>query len=194
MASSIYTRNGDNGETGTATGQRLPKDDSLFHAGGGLDELSAQFSLLILLLKREEFQQRELFVTQLEQLLQLLFKAGSDISQQTPTPTIRDTDITWLETAIDDMNRDLPPLRDFLIPGGSILLARTAICRTVARRVERDTITAVREHTLPGVLVQLLNRLSDYLFTLERFLRLQSDLPAQTYGSSKTDKESNRDE
>ncbi len=194
MASSIYTGNGDNGETGTAAGQRLPKDDSLFHAGGGLDELSAQCSLLIQLVKEAEFQQQEQIITQLEKLLQLFFKAGSDISLQATTPTISNTDIAWLETAIDGLDRDLPPLREFLMPGGSILLARTAICRTVARRVERDTITAVREHNLPGILVQLLNRLSDYLFILERFLRFQFNLPAQTYGSSMTDKESNSDE
>jgi cob(I)alamin adenosyltransferase len=194
MASSIYTRNGDKGETGTAAGERLPKDDSLFHAGGGLDELSAQFSLLILLIEQEELELQKPIVNQLQKLLQLFFRAGSDISLQTADSTISDADVSWLESVTDQMDGQLPPLHDFLMPGGSILLARTAICRTVARRVERDTITAVREHHLPGILLQLLNRVSDYLFTLERYLRLQSDLPAQTYGNAKTDKELNTDE
>ncbi|MBC8478723.1 cob(I)yrinic acid a,c-diamide adenosyltransferase [bacterium] len=191
MTPPIFTRTGDKGETGTAGGGRLPKDDTLIHAGGGLDELSAQLSLLVVLAEQAGFPET---VKQITDLLQLLFKAGSDLSLQTGTPSITRLEITCLEGDIDRMTAELPELTGFIIPGGNVLLAQTAICRTVTRRVERDTVRAVRDHDLPVITVTLLNRLGDYLFTLERFLGHRLNLPVRTYANLNPAKESDCDE
>ncbi len=191
MTQRIYSRRGDNGVSDSAGGKRLPKDDSLFRAGGSLDEMAAHLALVAALAEREGCTDQTAVI---QELLELLFKVGADVSRANGQSDLRKTDIKRLEAVIDELSSDLPPLRGFLVPGGSPLLAQTAVTRTIARRAEREMVRAAREHQLPVILLGFLNRLSDYLFTLERHFRRCLKLPEVGRADTANAKETESDD
>jgi cob(I)alamin adenosyltransferase len=166
----IYTKTGDKGDTGLFGGGRVPKDDPRVEAYGDVDELNAVIGMaraieslprideVLVPLQRDLFSIGALLATpDLDRMHKHLEKANID-----------DRRIGELEHAIDDCDRDLEPLKAFIIPGGSKKGAMLHVARTVCRRAERRVITLQRDVEIPQIVVVYLNRLSDLLFTLAR--------------------------
>jgi cob(I)alamin adenosyltransferase len=167
----VYTRRGDQGETSLAGGQRVPKDGPRIEAYGAVDELNsflgaarvaateAGLSPLAAILLRVE---HELF-----NLGSILATLPEDVHPQQARVT--DAEVAQLESEMDRMNEELPPLRSFVLPGGDRLNAELHICRTVCRRAERATVALGRVESVPPEAVRYLNRLSDALFVFGRW-------------------------
>jgi cob(I)alamin adenosyltransferase len=172
----VYTRRGDRGETSLAGGQRVPKDGPRIEAYGTVDELNsflgaarvtaselavreARLSLLAAILLRVE---HELF-----NLGSILATLPEDVHPKQARVT--DAEVGQLESEMDRMNRELPPLRSFVLPGGGRLNAELHICRTVCRRAERATVALGRVESVPPEALRYLNRLSDALFVWSRW-------------------------
>jgi cob(I)alamin adenosyltransferase len=160
----IYTRGGDGGETSLGSGERVPKDDPRIEACGDVDELNAVLGVALA---------RGAPPDPLERVQNDLFDLGADLSvplSDTKRERLRVTaeQVAWLEGLCDEANADLPPLRSFILPGGSETAALLHLARTVCRRAERRVVAlAVREEVNPEVRAYL-NRLSDLLFILAR--------------------------
>jgi cob(I)alamin adenosyltransferase len=174
----IYTKTGDSGQTGLWGGTRISKADTLIEAYGNIDELNCFVGLLIS--EFSEIQAHPVLAGQLNLLLAIqhnLFICGSELAADTERrnlkiPRLPLTATTDLEDAIDTMEADLPPLRAFILPGGTKAGAWAHICRTICRRAERSIVKAGSEHALPPDVLPYINRLSDYFFTLARALVL----------------------
>ena len=164
----IYTKGGDQGETGLFGGQRVPKDHLRIQAYGTLDELNAALGLVGLGKPlTEEFNVR------IRRLQGELFQLGAELA----TPRGKDLklhllstdDVKNLESEIDAMESKLTPLKHFILPGGSRAGAHLHMARTICRRAERELVHLNREEALRPVVLEYLNRLSDYLFVASRF-------------------------
>lgn len=175
--SRIYTRSGDQGETGLGDGTRVAKDDPRVAAYGTTDELSAVLGLLL----TQTGAHLDTETLQLFRSIQNdLFDVGADLCwPETPAAPpgqmlrVRPEQVTRLEQIIDSYNENLAPLKSFILPGGQPAAAWCHLARTVCRRAERDVVTLGRQQTInPQVLIYL-NRLSDLLFVLGRFLNDQ---------------------
>jgi cob(I)alamin adenosyltransferase len=172
----VYTRRGDQGETSLAGGQRVPKDSPRIEAYGTVDELNS-------FLGAARVTARQLAVTEarisplaaiLLRVQHELFNLGSilatlpeDVHPQQARVT--DAEVAQLESEIDRMNEDLPPLVSFVLPGGDRINAELHICRTICRRAERATVALGRVENVPPEAVRYLNRLSDALFVFGRW-------------------------
>jgi len=172
----VYTRRGDQGETSLAGGQRVPKDGARIEAYGTVDELNS-------FLGAARVTARQLAVTEarisplaaiLLRVQHELFNLGSilatlpeDVHPQQARVT--DAEVAQLESEIDRMNEDLPPLVSFVLPGGDRINAELHICRTICRRAERATVALGRVENVPPEAVRYLNRLSDALFVFGRW-------------------------
>ncbi|MEY2777094.1 MAG: Cobalamin adenosyltransferase [Pseudomonadota bacterium] len=167
----IVTRTGDGGQTGLADGSRLPKNHPRIEVMGDIDELNSCIGLLLADLKahgplRAPADRVEAVLGEVQQDL---FDLGASLSLP-GQDLLRPNRLEALDTAIGEMNASLPPLREFVLPGGSHLLAITHLARTVARRAERHWVAlALNEDGLSAGL-QYLNRLSDFLFVAGRSL------------------------
>ncbi|KAF1051257.1 MAG: Cobalamin adenosyltransferase [Stenotrophomonas maltophilia] len=165
--SKIYTRTGDAGETGLADGSRVPKNHPRIEAIGAVDELNSQLGLLL----AEIQETRSSALEQLNQVLAPIQHRLFDLSGELAMPEYRalgDADIERLEAAIDAWNEELPPLKDFILPGGSRLVAQVHVCRALARGAERRCQTLNQEESIEGAGLRYLNRLSDLLFVAAR--------------------------
>ena len=170
MAFKIYTKKGDAGETGLFGGKRLPKDHIRISSYGTIDELNAHIGHL-----RDYLEQAELR----EQLLMVqktLFDVGSHLAA-TPAmvdklPVVDESDVTYLEQSIDQMDGELAPMTAFILPGGHPVVSLAHIARTVCRRAERDVVALHHLEPVALIHIQYLNRLSDYLFVLGRKIAL----------------------
>lgn len=167
----VYTRTGDQGETGLVGGQRVPKDDLRIDAYGTVDELNAVVGLV----RAELAPHHELteLDTELRAIQHRLFDLGSllatlpdDVTDA--MPRIRDDHVEHLEHLMDAANEDLEPLRNFVLPGGSRLNALLHLARTVCRRAERLVVRLHREGGCGDQEVRFLNRLSDAFFVSAR--------------------------
>ena len=162
----IYTRGGDRGETSLGDGSRVPKLDCRIGAFGAVDELNAHIGLL---LTSDDLPHR--FRPWLKAIQNDLFDVGADLSvpyNVTDRLRVEQRRIDELERLCDALNAGLPPLRSFVLPGGTAAAARLHIARTVCRRAERDALAADREHEINPLVLVYLNRLSDLLFILAR--------------------------
>lgn len=170
----VYTKKGDAGETSLIGGKRVSKNDLRIDSYGTVDELNSWIGLV-----RDH---EEIPTLQLEQLIEIqdrLFTIGSLLATQPDgtkmkLPKIQESDITFLEDAIDKMNESLPPMRHFVLPGGKKILSHCHIARTVCRRAERLAVGLNEESDLYKMAMKYLNRLSDYLFILSR--KIATDL------------------
>lgn len=164
----IYTGTGDDGTTGLVDGSRLPKHAPRLEAVGAVDELNSLIGWAVLALETDA-------AADLTRIQNDLFDLGADLT--TPGTDFTPSDMVlrivpaqaeWLEARMDALNEALPPLRSFILPGGSEAAARLHVARAAARRVERAmTALAAQEPANPAALVYV-NRLSDYLFILAR--------------------------
>lgn len=162
--SRVVTRSGDRGQTGLADGSRLPKQDIAIELLGELDELNARLGSLAVALDTDP--DRLAFVREQQQAVFDLggFVAMGDMAEPAQLPSLERLE-TWIEAA----NRDLPPLREFILPGGSEAMARAHLARTGTRRAER-LAWAWCEGDASAALAAYLNRLSDAWFVFARLL------------------------
>ena len=166
MAFKIYTKTGDKGETSLFGGKRLPKSHIRIDAYGTVDELNSYIGLLRELLSNTA--QRTLLKEVQDRLFTLGSQLASDPSKNMKTPDILEADIELLEKAIDEMNEVLPPLKNFILPGGHSIVAHAHVARCICRRAERGAVALNMEEAIEPILIRYLNRLSDYLFVLSR--------------------------
>ncbi len=164
----IYTKTGDEGKTSLFGGKRISKDDWQIEAYGTVDELNSHIGLCMAFIDKEEVKQ------QLAKIQHLLFNIGSVLASPKENdfnlPNVHEDDIVQLETEMDNMNEHLEPLKYFILPGGSQSVAQLHITRTVCRRAERRVISIKDEVKHPPLIIKYLNRLSDYLFVLARYM------------------------
>ncbi len=161
--SKIYTRTGDAGTTGLGDGSRTAKDSPRVAAMGDVDELNSLIG--VILCEELPADLRELFTG----IQHDLFDLGGEMSIPGAV-LLKATQPARLEAAIDKYNADLGPLKEFILPGGNRAAALTHLARTVCRRAERATVALAAEETVSDAGRQYLNRLSDLLFVLGRWL------------------------
>ncbi len=180
----IYTRAGDQGETHLAGGQRVAKNDSRIDCYGTVDELNSFIGLALTTAEELSPQGASLaaFAAVLRRVQHELFNLGSILATlpqdvRPRQPSIAPDDIRQLEREIDQANQDLPPLRSFVLPGGSRLAAELHVCRTICRRAERLLVGLAHGQTVPAEALQYLNRLSDALFVWSRWVNHTLGVP-----------------
>lgn len=162
--SKIYTRTGDDGSTGLGDGSRVAKDSARVEAYGTVDELNTRIGVL-LACDGVPDDIRELLV----RIQHALFDLGGELCVP-GMELVHDIDVTWLEQTLDHYNKDLPRLKEFILPGGGMAAAQCHVARTVCRRAERRVVTLARAESVRPPVVHYLNRLSDLLFVLCRVL------------------------
>jgi cob(I)alamin adenosyltransferase len=159
----ITTRTGDNGTTGLGDGTRVTKSAPRIMAMGDVDELNSQLGLLL----TEPLP--PFAVVLLTRIQNQLFDLGAEICIPGHA-ALTDAHVAFLDDAIATTNAELPPLKEFILPGGSRASAQTHVARTVARRAERALVQLAEAETLAPRVLQYMNRLSDLLFILARAL------------------------
>ena len=162
--SKIYTRTGDDGSTGLGDGSRVPKDSLRVNAYGTVDELNSTIGM-VLACEGVDPEIREV----LTQVQHDLFDLGGELCVPGMS-VIEDSDIERLEQILDRFNDPLPPLKDFILPGGGMAASCGHLARTVCRRAEREVIALARVEPVRSQVQRYLNRLSDLLFVLCRVL------------------------
>ena len=169
--SKIYTRTGDTGETGLADGRRVPKDHPRIEAMGEIDTLNSQLGLL--LAELAEAQARWPDLAELIEVLgpcqHRLFDLGGELAMP-EYQALTEAEVARLETAIDHWNEELGPLKDFIMPGGTRLIALAHLCRSMARTSERRCQQLNAIEPLRAVGLAYLNRLSDLFFVVARLI------------------------
>lgn len=169
MAFKIYTKTGDKGETSLIGGTRVPKYHIRIETYGTVDELNSYIGLI-----RDQDIDVKTFDTLIE-IQDRLFTIGSLLAEDTEKskmklPSIKEEDIQFLEKQIDLMDESLEPMKSFVLPGGHTTVSYCHIARCVCRRAERLVIQLSTEFKVNELIIKYLNRLSDYLFTLSRFI------------------------
>lgn len=168
----IYTRTGDQGETSLIGGDRVPKYHLKIESYGTLDELNSVMGMLRDLSETSAY--RKVLLKIQERLFTMESTlAAADKQAAKGLPKLKKSDISLLEQAIDQMNEGLPELTHFVLPGGHPAVSWAHIARTVCRRAERLVIKLSDTETVDPLVIQYLNRLSDYLFVLSRRLSFQ---------------------
>ncbi|WP_017460200.1 cob(I)yrinic acid a,c-diamide adenosyltransferase [Dyella ginsengisoli] len=162
--SKIYTRTGDDGSTGLGDGSRVPKDSLRVAAYGTVDELNSTVGMVLACDGVPDD-----IAEALTQVQHELFDLGGELCIP-GMAMIDDADITRLEQVLDRFNDPLPPLKDFILPGGGMAASCCHLARTVCRRAEREVVALGREESIRPQASRYLNRLSDLLFVLCRVL------------------------
>ncbi|MCW3118471.1 MAG: cob(I)yrinic acid a,c-diamide adenosyltransferase [Chitinophagaceae bacterium] len=170
MAYKIYTKTGDKGTTSLIGGTKIPKSHLRIEAYGTIDELNSYIGLCRDLVSNE--QSRKI----LSEIQDRLFTIGSSLAcdpvkdPKMKIPDLKETDIALLESEIDIMNEKIPPMKNFILPGGHIAVSHLHIARCICRRAERCVVRLeIEKHETEPVILKYLNRLSDYLFILARY-------------------------
>lgn len=166
--SSIYTKTGDRGETGVQGGTRLPKYSLRIETLGLCDELNSTIGLTIAFLPNEG----ELTRNRLTKIQRQIFAIGATLANNTLWPTT-EKEVIELERWIDEIDEQLPKLTGFILPSGSLAGALCHFSRAVCRRLERGITRLNNEAPLDPIILQYLNRLSDFLFILARHINRQ---------------------
>jgi cob(I)alamin adenosyltransferase len=170
----IYTLTGDDGTTSLSGGRRVPKHSIRVEAYGSVDELIAWIGLLRAC--KENSERKELLIYIQDQLMRCAAGLASDPEESKIKKTLPDVDsISVIEKEIDKMEESLPPLKNFILPGGNIPVSYCHIARCVCRRAERTVLKLNEVEGAPEVINKFLNRLSDFLFVLSRKVALELD-------------------
>ena len=165
----VYTKTGDTGTTALFGGIRVPKDHARIESYGTVDELNSYVGLI----RDQEINQH--FKDILIEIQDRLFTIGADLAtmpgkDNVKKPDLHHSDIELLEKEMDQMEIQLPPLTAFILPGGHQAVSFCHIARTVCRRTERITVELASFEPVSELVIQYLNRLSDYLFVLGRMM------------------------
>lgn len=169
MAFKIYTKTGDGGQTGLIGGTKVPKNDLRIETYGTVDELNSWVGLIGDLLQNGPLKK------ELKEVQDRLFIIGSVLATDSgkeikmELPHLHESDVQALEQSIDAMTASLPEMKSFILPGGHPTVSQIHITRTVCRRAERLAVALQQEVPVAPLVIQYLNRLSDYLFTLARY-------------------------
>lgn len=173
MSFKIYTKTGDKGSTALIGGTRIPKNHIRIEAYGTIDELNSWIGIVADMLQTSL--EKEKFF--LKDIQNHLFNAGSHLAcdpnkkTKMPLPEINEQDVVELEKEIDRMEVGLPMLKNFVLPGGNLIASHCHVARCVCRRAERIAVGMQEENeAIEAIIIQYLNRLSDYLFTLSRLV------------------------
>jgi cob(I)alamin adenosyltransferase len=174
----VYTRTGDRGETALVGGRRIPKDSTRIVAYGAIDELNSVLGIVRTLASKERSAARARLIEILKRLQNELFDLGSELA----TPADAEYEGMWrvaeagvreLERTIDECQKDLEILKSFVLPGGGLLGAFLHQARTVCRRAEIEILRLSRVEAVSPLLLGYVNRLSDLLFVLARWIAKQ---------------------
>lgn len=171
MAFKVYTKTGDKGKTSLFGGARVPKHNARIESYGTVDELNSYIGLV-----RDSIELEPERKT-LKEIQDRLFTLGAILAadpskdkEKLQTPDLHDSDVELLEQEIDRMEESLPALQHFVLPGGHVTVSFCHIARCVCRRAERLSVALHEQQPVLPIVIQYLNRLSDYLFVLGRFL------------------------
>ena len=169
--SKIYTRTGDSGTTGLGDGSRVAKDDLRIAALGDVDELNSCIGVLRAQITASSIQDKTMWDKSLSLIQHWLFDLGGEVCIPN-YHLVLPVSVEFLETEIDRMNEALPMLKDFILPSGSLSCSYAHQARSVCRRAERSLMTVQsRDQNIQPASLQLLNRLSDWLFVASRALQ-----------------------
>ena len=163
----IYSKTGDQGMTSLMGGKRVPKYHKRIEANGNVDELISYMGLIRSQDIEESYKETILKIQDRLITYAAIIATDSD-SQDASYPELKEEDIKMLEKEIDRMEKELPPLKSFVLPGGHTTVSFCHIARTVCRRAERKIVKLSSEGYIPEFLIKYFNRLSDYLFVLAR--------------------------
>ncbi|MEI8279772.1 MAG: cob(I)yrinic acid a,c-diamide adenosyltransferase [Bacteroidota bacterium] len=171
MSFKIYTKTGDKGSTSLIGGVRVPKSHIRIESYGTVDELNSFLGIV------NDMCANEKISGWIHEIQDRLFTIGSvlatnpDKDIKMKLPDLHDADVTWLEYCIDEMNEQLPEMRSFILPGGHMAASTCHVARCVCRRAERLCVQMhEQEEYMPELVLQYLNRLSDFLFVLARYI------------------------
>jgi cob(I)alamin adenosyltransferase len=171
MSFKIYTKTGDKGTTSLIGGVRVPKNHIRIESYGTIDELNSYLGVV------NDTTQHEKISVWIKEIQDRLFTIGSvlatapnkEISMKLPDVHVED--VQWLEQRIDEMNEQLPEMRSFILPGGHLAASSCHVARCICRRAERICVAMLElNEEVPDLVIQYLNRLSDFLFVLARFI------------------------
>ncbi len=175
MITKVYTRTGDAGMTSLVSGNRVSKDDIRVEAYGTVDELNSNIGVLLHSTKLDE----QDIVALLRKAQNKLFNIGAYLANDRDDATLyglSQDDVTALEKMMDRMNEQLPPMTGFVLPGGTRLSAQADRCRTITRRAERRVVTLARQAHVEPLVLEYLNRLSDFFFVFARFNNISNQV------------------
>jgi len=182
VAIKIYTKTGDLGNTSLIGGTKIPKSHIRIESYGNIDELNSYIGLV------SDYLQGEAMKNVLKEVQDRLFTIGSSLAcdpeKETGMhiPDLKEEDIIFLEREIDRMNDTLSPMKHFILPGGHVVVSTIHITRCVCRRAERGVVNLLQhEEFVDPLIVKYLNRLSDYLFVLARYVGKQLGIAEVTW-------------
>lgn len=178
MATKIYTKTGDAGKTSLIGGTKVLKSNPRIEAYGNVDELNSHIGLV------SDYCEDDHAKTILKEIQDRLFTIGSELAcdpkknTKMPIPDLHESDVDLLEKEMDKMNAELPPMKNFILPGGSPSVSFMHIARCVCRRAERSCVSLnVIEGNVDPLIIKYINRLSDYLFMLARYYGMKNNIP-----------------
>jgi len=175
MIGKVYTRTGDAGTTSLVSGNRVSKDDVRVEAYGTVDELNSNIGVLLHSTKLDDPKVIEL----LRKAQNKLFNIGAYLANDSEDATLyglSHDDVTALEQMMDEMSKELPPMRGFILPGGTHLSATADRCRTITRRAERRVVSLAHVAHVEPLVLEYLNRLSDFFFVFARFNNIHNQV------------------
>ena len=165
----VTTKTGDKGKTALGDGSRVKKDSLRIHCLGSIDELNSSIGLASVMLPVKP-------IIDLKSVQNDLLNIGAEISMPDSKKKFLNKDrILYLEKEIESINKDLPPLEEFILPGGNDLCSRVHMARSICRRAERDLVSLNSKEQISPEVLKYINRLSDYLFVVARLLIQISD-------------------
>ncbi|MGB0428924.1 MAG: cob(I)yrinic acid a,c-diamide adenosyltransferase [Bacteroidia bacterium] len=170
----VYTKTGDKGETSLIGGKRVAKNHERIDAYGTIDELNSFIGLV------RDYTQNTEQSDLLYKVQNTLFVIGSNLAAMPESkmeiPNLQEQEIGELETAIDSMEKQLPELKNFILPGGHPAVSHAHVARCICRRAERLCVSVNDHVDIDASIIPYLNRLSDYLFVLSRFLAKENNV------------------
>lgn len=175
--SKIYTKTGDKGLTSLMDGSRVPKNNIRVETYGTIDELNAVLGTVLSEVASSKYLVASI-EEELEQIQNDLFELGSFLADPTMnleprTMSYFDSRVQGFEKQIDKMTEELPPLTNFILPGGGRAGAQLHVARTITRRVERRIIELSQAESVDGLVIRYFNRLSDLFFTMSRYVNFK---------------------
>lgn len=185
MSLKLYTKTGDKGQTSLLGGKKVSKADLRIEAYGNVDELNSFTGHL-----RDYTEIEDGLKHQLLYIQELLFSLGSILATEEDfrgfeLPQIAGKEVEQLEKWIDQFETEVPPLKNFILPGGHKAISLSHICRTVCRRTERSVIALANTASIDAEILKFLNRLSDYFFIFARVLSVRLEVPEVPWSSAK---------
>lgn len=172
---SIYTRTGDTGTTSLFGGKRVLKCEELVDVYGSMDELNSWVGLIVSETTHDHL--RKLF----DDIQSDLFAIGGSLAGWKTELSMLETRVTQMEVEIDVMEKELPELTNFILPGGTQTASHVHIARSITRRVERQVVALAQKQKVDTFIIKYLNRLSDLFFVLARFINKHAKVTEVTW-------------